>query len=433
MTLDKTLVERDVLVRYCEKYSIAVDGAPTEVLVDRFESFVHERIPVPVPGQPLPEPHQVMCDVCGGDSSSDDECCPYCGSTGVDDSLPAEEPVKPKAKKEAKPKTEPKTEPKPKAKKSKAAPTPEPEPEPAPEPVVIVTSATKPKGNGRKRSQAQLTIADAVAIEKGVVPDTNTGDRSPVGALAVVDDASVESMMRAKLGASDVATGTIEEAIDGVREAKRLHVMSHWHFGRAILRCFEGDLWKQVRDEAGNPRYRGFGAFCENELELTSRYCYTLMEISVSFGVNDVAEVGVAKLGQILKVAPAQREALLEEARGGKPLSAIAKQVKELVVANGGSSGAGAGKKDTSKASKASVESTKKAKGEVITTTHEKKRTRIELYAKVAGRNGAKRAKRLAEDPVGTELCLNGIEIRYSITTDKDGQLLLIVERVRPE
>lgn len=434
--LDKTLIKRDVLVRYCEQYGIEV-VEDTEELAAAFEAHIHANVPLPVAGQPYPADYQVSCDLCGGDSSVLNECCPYCGSTG--DEVPEAPDAKPAKESKAKDK-----KPKAKGKKAEPAPAEEPVGEPWDEPgstaePVIVTSATKaPKAKGKRSEAAKgLTVLDTPAPEADTTIDaTDTGDRSPIvtTALVVRSDSDVVEEMATALHQAQCLPSTIDEAIAAVLDAKKLHVVGTWHFGRAILRCFEGDLWKQLRNDKGNPKYKGFAAFCESELKLASRYCYTLMEISAQFGAADVADIGVAKLGQILKVAPAQRAKLLAEARDGKPLSDIAKQVQALVKKHGASN-AGAGKKDMSAARDAAAAKKTAKNADLITTTHEKRKTKVELFAKGAvNKDGTpKRAKRLADLPVGEELTLNGLTIKYSVTTDASGQLLLIVERVRPE
>jgi len=421
MTLDKSLIERETMLRYCTKYEVEYDDdEETNDIADRLEASIRVELPMTAPNDPVPEVYQVVCGVCGGDSGSDDECCPYCGTVDEVEEEVAEEEV---AEEEV---PEPAQPPPPKA-------TPKAKP-------LAKAKDAAPKGKKHKRSEAQISLvvetpdpADDDAIDASV--DAAMGDRSPMSD-ALVPQADVLVEMQSALTSPIKKPRNIKAAIDAVLDAKRLHVVSHWHLGHAILQCFEGDLWKQMRGESGNPRFKGFGAFCEAELKLSSRYCYTLMEISAQFAAHDVAQIGVAKLGQILKVAPAQRAELLEIARDGKPLSDIAKQVQALVLRNG-TSGAGSGKKDNTKAREAAAAKSKMTMvtpDDVITTTHEKRKFKIELFAKVPGKDGtAKRAKRLADSPVGMVVALNGITIKYALTVDAKGQLVLIVEHVRPE
>lgn len=335
---------------------------------------------------------------------------------------------------------------------NKAEPTPAEEGAKA---AANIVAADKAKKGGKKRSQAKKATpkAEKPAAEKPAekpakspkkaepapvkadAPKTKGKGKKAAAKPSVEATPEVAEVTGIEIVAPTegpiVSEGALDIAVKGVHEAKRATVVSHWTLGAAILRTFENDAWKQRRNDKGASVYRGFKQFCEAELGMSSGHAYKLMDIAATFSEDDVAKIGVAKLGIALRLPAKQREDLLDEVRDGMPLREVADKVRALAnglpqrqdgqgkkKGVGGGKGAGSGKAAATPSTPASV----------LTTTHKTKRTTVKLVK--AGAQD-KRARRMADKPIGVETTLNGIEIRYTIGTDAQGDWTLIIDRSR--
>jgi hypothetical protein len=220
----------------------------------------------------------------------------------------------------------------------------------------------------------------------------------------------------------------LDAAVEGVRRAKTRAVVSYWELGRAILSCFSGSLWKQRRDAEGSPLYKSWSQFCAAELEMSPQYAYRMMDVAATFSSEDVERFGVNKLGIMLRLSENQREKMLEEARAGMPYTTLAEQVRQLSP----------GPRDTGRKQVGEGKGGRKPKVEAptnsVTVALTIGRVKVPLFARVppAKKMGTqKRATRLADDPVGEEILLNGVIQRFVISKDSEGRLILIVERRR--
>lgn len=390
------------------------------------------------------------CDKCGGDSDIGLPECPYCGEGGTDD-LPMgdEEPATSgKVNKTAEPQLalvpEPEPEPEPKPEAAKVRDSIEPKPEPKKRTTKKAAKAAKvtPKEDATQEAAKSPEKAETAPVKADVPKSKGKGKKAapkPTEAAIVSVPGSMLQESPEVTGVEIVAPtegpivteGALDVAVKGVHEAKRATVVSHWTLGAAILRTFENDAWKQRRNTKGASVYRGFKQFCEAELGMSSGHAYKLMDIAATFSEEDVAKIGVAKLGIALRLPAQQRIDLLEEVRDGMPLREVADKVRALAnglpqrqdgqgkkKGVGVGKGAGSGKAATTPSTPASV----------LTTTHKTKRTTVKLVK--AGAQD-KRARKLADKPVGVETTLNGIEIRYTIGTDAQGDLTLIIDRSR--
>jgi hypothetical protein len=414
--VDLSCVDEAVLADYCGRYGVDVTGKTTAERVTALAAKIRATVP---------KNKIADCDNCHGDSCVDDEVCPYCGVGGFDGPTPAPKPTPAAAPAPAPAPATPK-------KRSEATPAPAPAPKtkgngaagpaiPAPE-ATAAAPAPKPKA-GKSKTQAAAAKAAALAAATELVPN---GATTTVDGRTVYDLVEVQARQIAK---PDI---TIDEAVSAVHEAKRLAVVCYWRLGQAVLRCFADDLWKQRRDDKDQPVYRGFVQFCEAELGMAASYAYKLMNVAATFSASDVARIGVAKLGLMLRLDPSTREKLLAEVRNGVPYSDVAERVR--LLAEGTPPQKGQGKKDTSKATNAASIKARESAGEIITATFETKRLKMPLFARPAANKAgeAKRAKRLADDPWGEIVALNGVVMRFAVTTDSEGRLLAIVECRRP-
>lgn len=426
-------VQREILAKYCSKYGVPLTGTITTDV-----SLLAAKIRATVSATNLAD-----CTVCGGDSSLDDAECPYCGSQGIEDEAPKEETAStgnleevvqagnatPALSKDSV------------LHKLQAKSAPETS---KPAPVIVTSKDKKAKGRPKKDKAEALEALKAVVQEANKAEEGSIEDEhDDVQAEESYDEdmnEPAEALATVESVPTKLSTITIESAIDGVSEAKRNAVVCHWQLGQAILRCFENDLWKQKRDSNGQPLYKGFYQFCEGELKLSSRYCYSIMDIASSFSSQDVADIGVAKLGIMVKLPEAERTRLLDDVRNGISYSQLSIEVKKLQAESGGrqSSDSRTAKATEASKKKALSSKTESAVENVITCTHDITRSRIPLFVREdnvldSKKNQPKRAKRLADDPWGEEISSNGITIRYSLTMDANGDLVIVVERRRTE
>jgi hypothetical protein len=379
--LDK--VNELVFSRYCAKYGLI----RTNSLTNDIALFSAKIMQV------VDRKKVVCCDTCGGTSSIEDPECPYCGT--CDGEMPVIE--------------------------NNLTKPPEP---------IIVTSKTKAiakpqptKGNAQDAKEALLRTLEPTLEAMGIEPEISTD-------LAVHQS-------------QDIEVANISDAIEAVKQAKELTVVCHWQLGQTILKCFKNDLWKQLKDEEGGVRYTNFYRFCENELGLSGRYCHSLMDIASSFSADDVAKIGVAKLGIILRLPEQDRDKLLIETRQGIPYSELSVKVRELNSespppwSRKGIPIISPSESDPDKPIRSNIIVAPPSVIErVITTTHAETRIHIPLYCNGGandfideGNTPLRRATRLADDPVGEEYSINGVCIKYMLICNQKNELELVVER----
>lgn len=214
----------------------------------------------------------------------------------------------------------------------------------------------------------------------------------------------------------------LDRAVARVQALKKNSASSIWELGQEILRVYDSSLWKQRRSNAGAPKWRSWGQFCDGELGVTPAYAYKLMDVAKAFSKSEVEEVGVKKLHLTLQVPREHRHKLLEAAKDG----ASAREVNDLANSVGktrrdtgrtGSGGAGTHKGDARGG----------RKPEKITVAALVGRVEIPLMRGTSD----KRARNMADVPRGTERLLNGVTQVFVVTRDEEGRWLLIVERVR--
>lgn len=359
------------------------------------------------------------CDNCGGDSDFDLPRCPYCGVAGMEEDAappPAFEKL-PEAPKEAKA-----SEAKPKASEARKAKAPKEAP------VQESLIAQVPGAiHGSAAAVGEIVDSDPFGVDAPVSPATFAAV-IPMPTQSPVPDVPIPTQD------ADIAVGkavpglTIEEGIAHVGRAKSAAVTSYWDLGNAILNCYRGDLWKQMRDEKGLPQFRSFKSFCEGALQMQGQYAYKVMQVAATYTRTDVEQVDASKLGAMLRLPDGERQKLLEETKN-KDLSLreVTSAVKER--SKGLPAQAGAGKSGPrGAANNAGQEEPKaKAKKETHTLTVQR-RTRVQLFQGKGFKSGAdnKRAKRLADMPVGEFETLNGQKIRVVLSQDAGGLVLAV-------
>ena len=390
-----------VFSEYCEKYGISrTDTVETDIKLFKAKVL-----------QVVSKNKLVTCEDCGMISSLDDDCCPFCGASDAPSNKASEMAVVSVSKK-----LEP----------------------------VIVTSKMKKAGPMKSKAKAAEVLMQSLEPVMSSMTDSDFQ-------TSMVSDSSTELAIRAEemVVKSSTLTDptTINDAIECVKQAKELACVCHYQLGRSILNCFKNDLWKQLNDEDGNPKYTNFYRFCENELSLSGRYCHSLMSVAASFSSEDVRGIGVAKLNLVLRSPEGERDKLLLDVRQGIPYTDLAAKVKEL---NNQSFNSRAGiplispsESDPTKAVRSNVivDPVMVAPSiieRVITCTHVETRVHIPLFCAGdenhfydEGNTPLKRATRLADDPWGEEMSANGVRVRYTLVCNCKNEIELIVERRR--
>lgn len=418
------------------------------------------------------------CDECGGDSDTTLPVCPFCGIGGVDlgDGAAPAPGFEPLAAPKAAPKTAPLAAPKGKSKQKIDAPAVEVPPaevvEVPPQTMSPVTTTGKGRGRGKKASSE-------VAIVHSEGPVAAKSEQMPVAALQAPQEAPVEPPKVKGRGKGELAQEppqeppqepsqgelvlqpaedeshavvedaipvgeavpglTINDAIGKVHAAKAAAVCSYWDLGASILDCYRGDLWKQARDDGGQPLYRSFKSFCEAALDITPMYAYRLMKVANSYTRADVERVGVAKLSLMLRLPSPERQEMLEAVRAGNvPVREIVAKVREKAAGlpaqagvgkRGPLGGADAHGRKGKQSEPPAPAVTKKGSKEAFTLTISR-RIKVPLFATkdYSKPELRKRAKRLADNPVAEFETLNGQTIKVVLTQDAQGQLLAVLE-----
>jgi hypothetical protein len=216
----------------------------------------------------------------------------------------------------------------------------------------------------------------------------------------------------------------LDEAVRKVHELKLVASERMWELGAAIKHIFDNELWKQ-RSTDGVPRYKTWGQFCEAELGITHSYSYKLMDVAEYFTREEVKQLGATKLAITMRVPKGElRTRMLKAAQDGASVAdldrlaeAIGKEKRD--TGRKGKGGAAAHKPTANKGGR---------KPEKITVAMLVARIEVPLFKHDAP---GKRAKSLADMPVGEERMLNGVKQRFVVTKEPTGDLMLVVERTR--
>lgn len=197
----------------------------------------------------------------------------------------------------------------------------------------------------------------------------------------------------------------LDKNVQVIGELKQQAAQAIWELGQSIRENYETELWKLRRTDGGELAYKNWKQFCATELNMSHTHAYSLMDIAAAFTQADIDELGTSKLGLVLKVPEPYRGKLLEQAKGGASKADLADEVKKLK---------GKGDPPPKLPPKMSM-----VVGE----------GRVDLP--LMKMNSDRPAKRLADKPWAEEELSNDVTVRYLVTTDPKGDLLLVVERHR--
>lgn len=331
-------------------------------------------------------PAEELCDctTCGGDSDARLDACPFCGDaeTGTEEAPgdPEEAPEVDDAgepQEDDEPPVEPEPEPeerqvgKRKPRPAKNLPAP-PGGSKAPKP------APRPKGQKLAKVQGE---GEPLAYEAEVVDK---------GALLVED---------------------LDASIQRVDQLKRTAASGIWELGQEIKRLLETKLWRLRTDAAGKAQYKTFAQFVKSELDMSYTHANRLMQVASNFSKETMERIGVAKCSIVLSLPPEARTQLLEGAdnKSASQLSDEAKQLRD-------------------------GEAPKPPRG-ALTVAMAPGVIEIPLMARPKNNRSTKGsdkpAKSLTDDPWGLEQLPNRVHCYYAVVKNKEGNLVLRVERRR--
>lgn len=258
------------------------------------------------------------------------------------------------------------------------------------------------------RGTSGKSAAEAVAPPAGLVryPGPRVPPPRPVEVLAPP----------ASEAALDAAVAQIGELMHSA--ADRL-----WELGAAVKDVFDRTLWSMRKTDDGAARYKSWGQFCETELGISHGYSLKLMDVASVFSREQVRTIGASKLYITLQVPKAERDKLLGAAEAGASKRDLEKLAQEV----------GKEKRDTGRKGKGGAGTHKggpKGGRKLEKITVAMLTTRVEMHPVTS--KGAKVKLKVPHAPlVAEERMFNGVKQRIVVTTDEEGFLLVVVERVR--
>lgn len=334
------------------------------------------------------------CTTCGGDSDSRLDACPFCGDSETDaedveeatelESVPEPEP----APAPAKPVKEP-------AKAKGAKPAKEPkaaEPEPAkPSKPATPIKLEKPANKAKP----------LVALD----PPSKTNAPVVSRIVAVAED-GVEVIDK-----SAASVEALDESVHRVTTLKNQAAKGIWDIGVEIKRILDEKLWRLRLDANGEALYKTFAQFCKAELEMGYSHANRLMQVASTFPKELMERVGIAKCSIALHVPVEARAKLLDGAES-KSKSTLSKEAQAL--------------KDSEKPRDPRVALTVAMAPGVVELD-----LVIRPKKKGATKQSDVKAKSIEEDPWAFERLPNNVIIYYALLRDREGNLVLRIDRRR--
>jgi hypothetical protein len=233
-----------------------------------------------------------------------------------------------------------------------------------------------------------------------------------------------------------------EEALDvalaAVKKAKDAGAMSFWEMGQAVLHIYDQRLYTQRKAEDGKPKYKSFEQFARQELAMSKRHVFRMMDVARLYSRDDFQAVGVSKLAMIAQVPEEMATEMLERARAGLPLAQVTEEVRRLAggkrrtAADTGrreSPGKGAtGAAGTKVKKEKTAKPVPKPGPDELTVVTTKERLKVPMFARPKLGRGhkasevePKRAMKVDQDPAGKIELPNGTEMHVRIVLAAKG------------
>lgn len=390
--LDK--VNREVLVKNAKKLKVGSGKDTTEAiiaaLVARFAKLPAERL--------------ADCSDCGGESDTELEECPFCGSKNDDEESESASEASESASDDA-------------SASSASSDT-----------AAAGWAAGKPVPATTDDASASIDDRPEVLAQQRRALKKTTGVVAGVGLAAA--GASPSSAL------SQYTETDLNEAVDRVIRMKGDAMVSHWRLGAEIKAIYDKQLWKQRNDaDNGKPKYKSFNQFVVIELGFLVNNAYWLIDVATHFTEDDVRAYGTTKLGHILSVPKEDRTRLLEAVKAGATVREIREEVKQMTAGVTTERQTGRQKQPRKKGARAKKVKKTAPKAGTMTIARILGKQTVKLFKGPWPRTGEPevRAKKLGDNPVGVLDFENGVRMYFQITTSPSGELVLRTDTKRDD
>lgn len=282
-----------------------------------------------------------------------------------------------------------------------------------------------PKVNGKSHGKAEAQSMDQTAATEE--PKKKKGKKEAT--LVVNDDMTPSSAIR--------TVRELDAAVEDVLKIGADTAGSYWTLGRRIADIHEQQLWK-LRTETNekgkvHARWKTWESFCHAELHMSPKGANRAMDSATHYTEEQVRLWGRTKLDLLLQAPPEERPRLMDEVEKGASKREIEKEVRKVKSKAGftrESRGSHGGKTDES-------QTRPKAEKSITVATILGTKT-VKAYCKPDSMKNVdwkdqKRAKKLADLPVGVLELINGVNMIISLQESSGGELVFKVVTQRDE
>ena len=227
----------------------------------------------------------------------------------------------------------------------------------------------------------------------------------------------------------------LDETVARINELASATQTSLWNYADAIRVAYDSQIWR-LRSSEGRSVYAtdaSFSAFARNELGISVQYAYRLMDIAKAYTPEEAKKVGPTKLALILTAPEPVRGELLDKAKDGASVSEIKEEVVEAQKKHGKPDrNKESGRKKLSDKQKEKVAKPKNPRRVVVSDIEGKKR--VALITKDSINSDTPRAATsMRDNPIGVLQLLNNVFMTFALTTNSQGEYLLIIDTKRED
>ncbi len=235
------------------------------------------------------------------------------------------------------------------------------------------------------------------------------------------------------------STRELDKAVERIKKIKADGAVAYWTLGREVLEVNEKQLWKMRVNEDGKAAYKSFDQFVHHELNMSSSYAYSAIDVARHYKtVEEVRALGSkTKAMLVLKVPTEDRQAIIDNAENmsTQQIRDAAKESrakhgspkKDKPQSRAGAKGATSPKRESAASDKISVTS---IVGSKTAKLHKRPDSMKGIDASAIA--ALPRAKKLTDQPFGAFEMANG-DVQYFSILQKDGELVLKIETRRKE
>lgn len=244
----------------------------------------------------------------------------------------------------------------------------------------------------------------------------------------------------AQVALTEATNKKLDHAVDKFHKLKADGAEWFWHTGKHVYDAiYEPNLWL-ARAEGGKPRYKKFDEFAEQELGVTSNFCYRMMEVARNYTLDECRKYGTSNLRMLLTVPKELRGEIVERIQKGElkthdDVKAAAKETKAKHGVVGSTKGAGKSGRGVHGAGKNQGGRPKSLAGLV---KEHPQQTVILKSAKttmkfMSSDKDGRPAKSLKDRPFAEVESVNGVRLRFKLFEGPGGQLAMTLEMRREE